>query len=69
MSHSEAGGDYIDPDAWLDASPRQEGSWWPEWLKWLNSRSSPRRVRPPAMGASGLLSSLADAPGEYVFET
>jgi polyhydroxyalkanoate synthase len=69
MSHSEAGGDYIDPDAWLDASPRQDGSWWPEWLKWLNSRSSPRRVRPPAMSASELSSSLADAPGEYVFES
>ena len=26
---------YLDPDAFLETAPRKEGSWWPEWVAWL----------------------------------
>lgn len=69
-SFSPAGGDYVDPDAWLSQVAQQEGSWWPTWLDWLKARSSPEMVKPPAMGARKAgLPPLCDAPGVYVFET
>jgi polyhydroxyalkanoate synthase len=57
---------YIDPDSWLKAAPRHEGSWWPAWQGWLARRSG-KRVAPPAMGndAAGY-PALDDAPGQYV---
>src|SRR3984957_10634800 len=30
---------YVGPDQWLKTAPRFEGSWWPEWTKWLTARS------------------------------
>jgi polyhydroxyalkanoate synthase subunit PhaC len=54
---------YIGPDEWLKVAPRTDGSWWPEWTRWLVARS----VEPPQMrviGADG--QSLLDAPGDYV---
>ena len=57
---------YSDPDAWLAAAPRQEGSWWPEWCAWLASRSGDR-VPPPGIGnAQAGLKPLGSAPGSYV---
>lgn len=60
--------DALTPEAWVATAPMQEGSWWPEWLKWLNARSG-KAVPPPAMGApeSGY-AAIADAPGDYVKE-
>jgi polyhydroxyalkanoate synthase len=57
---------YIGPDEWLKAAPRVEGSWWPEWTKWLTAQSG-EPCDPPRMGvgqADG--HSLPDAPGDYV---
>ncbi len=57
---------YVGPDEWLKATPRVEGSWWPEWAKWLTARSG-EPCEPPRMGtgpADG--HRLPDAPGEYV---
>ena len=57
---------YVDPQAWYDAAPRSEGSWWPAWTQWLESRSS-GKVAPPMLGAPGRgYPALADAPGSYV---
>ena len=30
---------YLDPDTWTRIAPRFEGSWWPEWARWLASHS------------------------------
>src|SRR6476659_118163 len=59
---------YLDPDAWLAAATRHEGSWWPEWADWLTARSG-APTDPPAMGAPERgLPALADAPGSYVLQ-
>ena len=42
---------YIDPDAFLAQAPQKDGSWWPEWVAWLDARSG-EPVDPPAMGAA-----------------
>jgi polyhydroxyalkanoate synthase len=62
--HRRSGEPHLDPDAWLQAAPRREGSWWLAWQAWLAQHSS-ARVAPPPMGRAGR-SALADAPGSYV---
>jgi len=57
-----AGAPYTGPDAWVAATARQDGSWWPAWEAWLAGHS-PERVEPPAPGPA-----LADAPGTYVLQ-
>jgi polyhydroxyalkanoate synthase len=57
---------YVGPDEWLKTTPRTEGSWWPEWTRWLTAQSGapcelPRMGIGPADGDS-----LPDAPGDYV---
>jgi polyhydroxyalkanoate synthase len=57
---------YIGPDEWLKAAPKVEGSWWPEWAKWLTAQSG-EPCGPPPMGVGrtdGQM--LPDAPGDYV---
>ncbi len=55
---------YTGPDEWLKLVPQVEGSWWPEWSKWLIAGSG-ERSEPPRMGeADG--QNLPDAPGDYV---
>lgn len=57
-------------DEWQALAPVQEGSWWPAWLDWLDRRSLPERVAPPATGAeSNGFASLCDAPGTYVLQS
>ncbi|MGW8183050.1 MAG: PHA/PHB synthase family protein [Burkholderiales bacterium] len=57
---------YVDPDTWHATVPVKEGSWWPEWQRWLRDHSS-GRARPPAMGAPARgYAPLAQAPGQYV---
>ena len=57
---------YVGPDEWLKVAPRTEGSWWPEWTRWLTARSG-EPVDPPRMGVgSADDQSLPDAPGDYV---
>ena len=54
-------------ETWLEQSPRNEGSWWPHWLKWIAARSGDRKVAPAALGSADL-PVLDQAPGRYVME-
>ena len=57
---------YVGPDEWLRAAPRVEGSWWPEWAKWLIAKSS-KPCDPPRIGVGQTDGhDLPDAPGDYV---
>jgi polyhydroxyalkanoate synthase subunit PhaC len=59
---------YIDPDTWAAAAPHKDGSWWPDWVAWLEKRSS-ESVSPPRMAAPEAgYAALADAPGLYILQ-
>jgi polyhydroxyalkanoate synthase len=58
---------YLDPDTFLARAPRKDGSWWPEWLAWLDARSG-APVAPPAGIPASLGAPFGDAPGTYVLE-
>tara|TARA_R110002124_G_scaffold9429_5_gene48264 strand:+ start:6100 stop:7956 length:1857 start_codon:yes stop_codon:yes gene_type:complete len=52
-----------DPDAWLNAATRHEGSWWPDWQKWIGKKSGGQvAARRPG---DGKLTAIEDAPGSY----
>ncbi|MDA9437591.1 poly-beta-hydroxybutyrate polymerase [Bradyrhizobium sp. CCBAU 51745] len=55
---------YVGPDEWLKLAPHVEGSWWPEWIRWLVARSG-ALCDPPPIGY-GDLGGLPDAPGDYI---
>jgi polyhydroxyalkanoate synthase subunit PhaC len=61
--------DALSPEAWLETTPSQTGSWWPVWDRWLSAHSSAAQVPPPSLGsATAGYPPLADAPGQYVLE-
>ena len=62
IATKKANDHYLDPERFSAQALRKEGSWWPEWVAWLNERSG-RPTTPPAMGAS-----LGEAPGTHVLE-
>ncbi len=57
---------HLDPEEWQAKTPDRDGSWWPEWSKWLAGHSG-EKEKPPSMGAPKY-PSLCDAPGTYVLE-
>ncbi|TQM92143.1 PHA/PHB synthase family protein [Roseinatronobacter monicus] len=63
IGHRPAGAHYIGPDGWLATHDPVEGSWWPEWARWLDAQSSgPVAARKPA-------ASLGAAPGAYIHQS
>jgi len=57
---------YVDADAYAAQAPHKQGSWWPEWQRWLAARSG-ARVAPPPVGAPQKgYAPLESAPGTYV---
>lgn len=59
---------YIPSEAFRREQPYHQGSWWPEWQRWLAERSS-STVAPPPMGAPDRGYPVSgDAPGEYVLQ-
>ncbi len=68
IATAQHGEHYIDPDRWATQTPKKAGSWWLEWVQWLNDKSG-TPVAPPTIGsAKAGLSPLADAPGTYVLQ-
>jgi polyhydroxyalkanoate synthase subunit PhaC len=64
---SRSGARLLSPDKYLEKVEPLPGSWWPTWAKWLEERSSARKVAPPSMGAPKQgLKPLGKAPGAYV---
>ena len=60
---------YVDSGSWLAAAKPREGSWWPEWTRWLERRSGGERRVPPPMGAASRgIAPLGPAPGLYVHQ-
>ena len=59
---------YVDPDLWATNVVARNGSWWPEWVAWLDARSG-AMTAPPSIGAPEEgYGPLCDAPGTYVHQ-
>lgn len=54
------------PTTWLENAHYHKGSWWPEWLSWLNKKSG-RQIPAPVFSKLPLEAHM-DAPGSYVFK-
>jgi polyhydroxyalkanoate synthase len=57
---------HLAPDDWVATTPKQPGSWWPAWEKWLADHSSGRAALPAIGNADKCYAILEDAPGQYV---
>ena len=53
------------PDEWLAGAEQHEGSWWPDWDKWLGKQNGKELVDARQPG-DGKLKPICDAPGKYV---
>jgi polyhydroxyalkanoate synthase subunit PhaC len=53
------------PDAWLKAATEHKGTWWDNWLEWMDKRSGEKRAAPAALGGNGY-EVIEAAPGRYV---
>ena len=59
---------YIDPDTWVSQTPEMDGSWWLEWVSWLNAHSG-NETHPPGVGNTNAgIAEVSDAPGTYVLQ-
>jgi polyhydroxyalkanoate synthase len=56
-----------DPEEWLKAASPHKGSWWGNWLEWLE-RHSGDQIPAPAQTGNAAHPPIADAPGTYVRE-
>jgi polyhydroxyalkanoate synthase len=55
-----------DPQEWLNGAIHHKGSWWGDWIAWLEEHSG-EKVQPPSMG-NDAFPPIMDAPGNYVLE-
>jgi polyhydroxyalkanoate synthase len=55
-----------DSEQWLNRATKKSGSWWPDWLAWLQTRSG--KMVPARTASNRKFPALADAPGTYVLE-
>jgi len=53
------------PDKWFEGAKAVEGSWWPEWHKWMEQKSGTAKVAARTPGG-GVFEPIEDAPGSYV---
>ena len=54
-----------EPELWLEQAPRLPGSWWPDYVQWLQQRSGELKPAPKRLGGRGH-KAIAKAPGTYV---
>ena len=54
------------PDKWLKSAKKNEGSWWPAWIKWLAKRSG--NLKDPKELNLNKYPAIYDAPGQYVIQ-
>jgi polyhydroxyalkanoate synthase len=52
-------------DHWLETAQRQEGSWWPNWAKWLKPKAG-KKVDAPKDFGNAEFKVVEPAPGRYV---
>ena len=62
-----SGSDHLppDPQAWLEGSAHARGSWWPDWLQWLEGHSGSLRAARKTLG-NKRFPVIEPAPGRYV---
>jgi polyhydroxyalkanoate synthase len=53
-------------DEWMASAELLDGSWWTPWSEWLTAHSGKEKAAPKSNG-NRKYTSLAPAPGEYVF--
>ncbi|MBP7335825.1 class I poly(R)-hydroxyalkanoic acid synthase [Niveispirillum sp.] len=53
-----------DPEQWLAGAKQVEGSWWPEYAKWVQKYAGPKV--PARTPGDGTLKPIEPAPGSYV---
>jgi polyhydroxyalkanoate synthase len=56
-----------DPDEWLAGASIEPGTWWPDFVAWLDERTGGERTAPRRLGGRGYAPLIA-APGTYVFD-
>jgi polyhydroxyalkanoate synthase len=64
-SYRVAGEHPADPKEFLDQAAKLPGSWWPDYVQWLEQRSGDLRPAPKKLGGGGHRA-LGRAPGTYV---
>jgi polyhydroxyalkanoate synthase len=53
-----------DPEAWLAAAQKHDGSWWTDWKAWVARHGG--AMVPARVPGEGALKAIEDAPGSYV---
>jgi polyhydroxyalkanoate synthase len=56
----------LKPDEWLATAEKLTGSWWADWIPWLEGHSG-KLVEPPPLG-NDEFPAIMEAPGNYVLE-
>jgi len=56
-----------DPALWVQSAEKHSGSWWLDYVAWLNERSGQQKTAPQSLGGAGM-APLAPAPGRYVLD-
>jgi polyhydroxyalkanoate synthase len=65
-SSFQVGDEYpADPDQWSRQAVARSGSWWPDYIEWLSTRSGGRKAAPKTLG-NRRYKAQAKAPGTYV---
>jgi polyhydroxyalkanoate synthase len=59
---------YVDPDLWATTVVARNGSWWLEWVAWLDARSGAMTALPSIGAPDAGYRPLCDAPGTYVHQ-